>query len=54
MNIRQLFKAEAGLEYLSDAQDVPVSEIIDALIGVCFSEEEAGAIKRHISDEADV
>lgn len=54
MNIRKLCKIETGLQHLEDAQDVPMIEIVEALIGVCFDEEEAGEVKAHMSDEEDV
>jgi hypothetical protein len=31
-----------------------VIDIINALIGICWDEEEAGELKAHIADEADV
>lgn len=54
MNIREKCKIETGLDHIADARDVCVSDIIDALIGICWDEEEAGELKAHISDEQDV
>jgi hypothetical protein len=45
MNINTLNIAGAAIELLSDIGDVTVSEVIDGLIGICFSEEEAGELK---------
>lgn len=53
MNIRELCKV-VGLEHISDTQDVCIPDIVDALIGVCFDEEEAGQIKAYIADEEGV
>ncbi len=54
MKIRKLCKIVTGLEHIADAQDTCIPEIVDALIGVCFDEEEAGQIKAYIADEEDV
>jgi len=54
MNIRKKCKIEIGLSHIAYVQDVPVIDIIDALIGVCFDEEDAGELKEFISDEEDV
>lgn len=54
MNNRKLYKIVDGLERIAEAQDVCIPEIVDALIGVCFNEEEAEYIKSYISSEEDV
>jgi hypothetical protein len=54
MKIRKLCIIVAGLEHIADAQDACIPEIVDALVGVCFDEEEAGQIKAYIADEEDV
>lgn len=54
MEIRKKCKIETGLQHLEDVCDVPMIDIINALIGVCFDEEDAGELKAHISDETDV
>ena len=54
MKIRKICKIVTALEHIADAQDTCIPEIVDALIGVCFDEEEAGAIKAYIADEEDV
>ena len=54
MNARKLCKVVTGLEHLADAQDVYIPDLVDALVGVCFDEEEAGQIKAYIADEEDV
>ena len=51
MDIRNLCKIVTGLEHLADVQDTCIPDIVDALIGVCFDEEEAGEIKAYIADE---
>ena len=51
MNIRKLSKIITGLKHLADAQDTSMPDIVDALVGVCFNEEEAGRIKSYINDE---
>jgi len=48
MKIRKIFEIVTGLENIADAQDTCIHEILDALVGVCFDEEEAGDIKPYI------
>ena len=54
MDIRKKCKVETGLQHLEDAFDVPMIEIINALTGICFDEEEAGELKEFISREEDL
>ena len=54
MNIRKKCKIETGLEHIADSCDVPMDELIDALTGIAWDEEEAGELKDMISDETDI
>jgi len=49
MNNHKIRKIITGLEHVADSQDTPLLEILDALIGVCFDEEEAGKIKNYFN-----
>ncbi len=51
MNIRRVCKIETGLSHLEEACDVPMREIIEALKGICFDEEEVGELLEFISNE---
>lgn len=48
MKFRKIFEIVTRLENIADAQDTCIHEILDALVGVCFDEEEAGDIKHYI------
>jgi len=54
MNIRRVCKIETGLSHLEEACDVPMREIIEALKGICFAEEEVGELLEFISNEDDI
>ena len=54
MNIRKLCKIITGIEHIAGAQEAHITEIVEALTGICFNEEEAGQIKAYIADEEDV
>ena len=47
---KALYRTMIGIEQVSDATDTSLTDIIDALVGVCLSEEEAGEIKRCMFD----
>ena len=48
MQIRNLCTIFIGLDRLSEATDSPTPEIVNALVGVCFDEEEAGVINSYL------
>ena len=48
-----LTMAGSAVEVLSNIGDVSIYDVIDALIGVCFSEEEAGELDSYLSREID-
>jgi hypothetical protein len=51
LKYRQLIEVIVGIEMIAGAQDTLIPDIADALVGVCFDEEEVGQIKAFISDE---
>ena len=52
MKTRDIVSAAVGLYRLAEVSDTSTHDIIDQLVGVCFSEEEGSQIKDYI-DEAD-
>ena len=50
MKLNELLILESALNQIADVTDTEVSEIIDALIGVAWDEENAGQIKRACYD----
>ena len=51
MKLNHLITVADAMERIAETQDTTMVEIIDALVGVCFDEEEAGQLKRYIADE---
>lgn len=51
MSIIKPYKAAICLESLAGEQGVCISDLVDALVGVCFDEEEAEQIKSYRADE---
>lgn len=45
MKLSDLLPIEAALDKLSLVTETSVLEIIDALVGVCFNEEDAGGLR---------
>jgi hypothetical protein len=54
MKLNHLIIIADALERVAEVQDTAMVEIIDALVGVCFDEEESGELKHYIADEEDV
>jgi hypothetical protein len=48
---KALYRTMIALEQVSDAQDTSMIDILDALVGVCLNEEEAGDIKQCMCDD---
>ena len=51
---KALYRAMIAIEQVSDAQDTSMTDIIDALEGVCLNAEEAGEIKQCMSDDESI
>ena len=51
MNSREMSKIITGLEHLAEAQDASMIEIVNALIEVCFNEEEAREVNNYIIEQ---
>ncbi len=47
MTTKEIRKIITGLEHIVDSQDIALPVILDALIGVCFNEKEAGEIENY-------
>jgi hypothetical protein len=54
MKLNHLIIISDALERVAEVQDTAMVEIIDALVGVCFDEEEAEQLKRYMADEEGV
>ena len=50
MKLNKLNLLGDSLEIISNLTNESVTTIIDALVGVCFSEEDAGELKEHFRD----
>jgi len=54
MKLNKLVCVGDAVERLAELTDTTIPEIVEALTGVCFDEEEAGQIKRYHQDESDI